>query len=85
MTLAGYRVELSYWVRSSDGDDWVGGEHSQYFSTLEEAIAKASNPFKDDKGMIESKVYDLSEMHSNKYGKLVWHKDWFDNKVLTYY
>ena len=76
-----YRLEVSFWTRSHDGDDWITGEHNFHFDKLEEAIAKANNPFSDNKGLIDSKILDMSLA---KYGEVIWKKDWFENTVVDY-
>jgi len=76
-----YRVEVDYWTRSSDGDDWVGGSTWFNFDSLAEAVHKASNPFKNTKDLIESKVLD---MRDSKYGKVIWEKDWIYNTITDY-
>lgn len=76
-----YRVEVEYWTRSQDGDDWVTGSHWYYYDTLGEAVFKAGNPFSNTKDVIESRVLDTS---NSRHGELIWKKDWHDNKVVDY-
>ena len=76
-----YRVEVSFFTRSYDGDDWITGEHSFSYDKLVFAIEKALNPFDDTKGLIDSKVLDMQD---SKYGEVIWKKDWFENTVTDY-
>lgn len=76
-----YRVEVTFWTRSADGDDWDTGDHWFNFNNLEEALQKANNPFASSKGMIESKVLDMT---LGKYGETIWKKDWHNDKVEDY-
>lgn len=76
-----YRVEVEYWTRSHDGDDWITGSNWFNFDSLTEAVEKASNPYSSTKGLIESKVLD---MRDNSRGELIWKKDWHENKIVDY-
>ena len=67
-----YRLEVMFWTRSHDGDDWITGEHIWHFKTLEEAKTKAECPFNDNKGLISSDIYSI--MDGRK--ELVFSKDW---------
>jgi hypothetical protein len=67
-----YLLVVSFWTRSWDGDDWVDGEHSWRFSSLQEAMIKADNPFIDNKNLISSEVYSIID---NKK-ELMFRKDW---------
>jgi hypothetical protein len=54
-----YRVDVLFWTRSWDGDDWITSENSYHYDTLQEAMEKAQAPYKDTKGLIESKIYSI--------------------------
>lgn len=72
-----YLVEVSFWTRSHDGDDWITGEHRWSFDTLEEAQAKSLNPFSDgNKGLISSLIYDRIRSDDRKDWELIFKKDW---------
>jgi hypothetical protein len=70
--MTSYRLEVIFWTRSHDGDDWITGEHWWYYPTLQEAIIKAENPFSDNKGLISSNIYSIVD------GKreLIYTKEW---------
>lgn len=74
-----YRVEVEFFTRSHDGDDWITGSHWFNFDSLSDAVLKASNPFSSPKGMIESRVYDMRDGR-----ELVWLKDWHEDKIIDY-
>lgn len=76
-----YRVEVEFWTRSEDGDDWVTGFHCFVFDSLSEAIQKAQAPFNNEKGLIESRILDVQD---SKKGDLIWVKDWHNNKIIDY-
>lgn len=76
-----YLVEVLFWTRSHDGDDWITGEHIFHFDKIEEAKEKANSPFMITKDLIESKILDMSLA---KYGELIWKKDWFENSIMDY-
>jgi hypothetical protein len=74
-----YGVEVEFWTRSHDGDDWITGTHWFNFNSISEAIQKAQAPFNDLKGLIESRVYDVRDSRN-----LIWKKDWHENKIVDY-
>ena len=74
-----YSVEVEFWTRSQDGDDWVTGTHLFSFDNVSDAINKAQSPFKNEKGLIESRVYDVRDSRD-----LIWKKDWHENKIVDY-
>jgi len=76
-----YRVEVTHWTRSCDGDDWVDTFFWLNFDSLEEALAKAQDPMTNNARAIESVVLD---MRDNSRGELVWKKDWIKNEVVDY-
>jgi len=67
-----YLLVVSFWTRSHDGDDWIDGWHCWNFSSLEEVMIKADNPFIDNKNLISSEVYSIID---NKK-ELMFRKDW---------
>ena len=72
-----FLVEILFWERSWDGDDWIDGQRSFGFEHLQDAVNAAAN--QNPKGMIESTVYDISE------GKnIIWQKDWQSNKIIDH-
>lgn len=77
-----FRVEVDFWTRSRDGDDWIDGSTWFNFDTLGEAVFKAGNPFSTTKDLIESRVLD---MRNSKYGAVIWKKDWINNIVTVYH
>lgn len=75
-----YRVEVLFWTRTYDGDDWTTGEHTFSYDCIGEAVKKASNPFSNTKGLIESKIYNNEE---SRY-TAIWTKNWEENKITDY-
>ena len=75
-----YRLEVTFWTRSYNGDDWITGEHVFDFDSIGEAVHKACNPFSTTKGLIESRIYDNEE---SRY-TVIWAKDWEANKITDY-
>lgn len=67
-----YIVDVLFWTRSYDGDDWVTGEHRFVYENFDEAKAKADKPFNDDKGLIFSEVYSIID---NKR-EILYKKEW---------
>jgi len=67
-----YRLEVLFWTRTYDGDDWTTGEHFFHYKTLEEAVAKAEKPFSDNEGLISSEIYSIVDGKK----ELVFSKDW---------
>ena len=76
-----YLVEILFWTRTYDGDDWTTGEHIFHFDSLEEAKEKANSPFMITKDLIESNILDMTLA---KYGEVIWKKDWFENSIMDY-
>ena len=74
-----YRVEVEFFTRSHDGDDWITGSHWFNFDKLDEAIAKAKQPFNNSKDLIESSVYDMTDSRD-----LIWKKDWIEDSITDY-
>jgi hypothetical protein len=73
-----YRVEVEFWTRSHDGDDWITGSHWFNFNSLNDAVEKAKNPYTNTKDLIESKVVDYTSRD------VIWKKDWHKNEVVDY-
>lgn len=76
-----YRVEVEFWTRSHDGDDWITGSSWFTFDSLAEAVHKASNPYTTTKDIIESRILDMND---SKYGTVIWEKDWHNNTITSY-
>ena len=76
-----YRVDVLFFTRSYDGDDWDTRTNTYYFDSLDESKVKAIWPYANTKGLIESCVYDVSDSMS---GNLLWKKDWQENKIVDY-
>lgn len=72
-----YRVEITHWVRSQDGDDWVDSMYWLNFNTIDEAIRAAEDPEVDR--VIESRIFDMLDSKDE-----IWKKDWIKNKVEDY-
>ena len=60
-----YRVTISYWARSYDGDDWIDSENWSTFDTREEAEKEYERKIATckDKSIIS---VTLSEIHLNR-------------------
>ena len=56
-----YRVEISCWTRSRDGDDWIDTEYHIYFNNLAEAIQYVKTPKIKEKDLIETRLYDMQD------------------------
>lgn len=64
-----YRVEVSYWTRSRDGDDWIDTEYHMHFNNLAEAIQYVKNPKIKEKDLIETRLYDMQDSKDLLYKK----------------
>lgn len=73
-----YRVEITAWVRSRDGDDWIDHQYWLNFNTLDEAMT-AANPTENTKQLIETVVYNMEDSRD-----LVYKRDWINGKIDDY-
>lgn len=75
-----YRLEVSHWTRSRDGDDWVDSEYWVNFQTFSESmerIERISDPL--NRSLIELRLYHMTD------GKdLVYRKDFISGEVEDY-
>jgi hypothetical protein len=69
-----YRVEVTYWVRSRDGDDWILEKYWVHFDTFEKAMNHAEFPNRNVKHII-----DVTVIHNKQK---VFYKDLMDEDAL---
>lgn len=67
-----YRLEITYFTRSHDGDDWVDSSHWLNFDDLSKAMAVAYKPFEDERGLIKTELYSMIDSKNLIYSK-EWH------------
>jgi hypothetical protein len=79
-----YRVEITHWCRSRDGDDWIDSMYWHNFPTLAEALNHANIPGMDAKHLIESCIYDCRDKYEATVGNLIYRKDWIKDKITDY-
>jgi hypothetical protein len=75
-----YRLEVSHWSRSRDGDDWVDSEYWVMFQSLSEAmerVGRISDPL--NRTLIEVRLYNMADSKD-----LVYKKDFISGKVEDY-
>lgn len=72
-----YRLEVTYWARSFDGDDWVDSNYWLNFNSIDEAFTKINTMVQDR--LIEVRLYDMSDSKD-----LVYSKDYITGKVEDY-
>ena len=75
-----YRLEVTHWSRSRDGDDWVDSEYWVNFQSLSEAmerIERISDPL--NRSLIEARLYNMTDSKD-----LVYRKDFISGKVEDY-
>lgn len=70
-----YRLEVTHWTRSRDGDDWIDTMYWLNFNDLSEALAKAKDPFSNKKDLISSELYSMIDSRD-----LIYSKDWISGK-----
>jgi hypothetical protein len=71
-----YRLEITHWVRSFDGDDLIDSEYWLNFDSLQEAKDRIIRLDKKSKNLIEIRLYRMVESM-----ELIYSKDYIDSKI----
>jgi hypothetical protein len=79
-----YRIEITYWGRTPDGDDAIDTEYWINTETLQDALDEANKPKIPNRLMIESRIYDCRDKYESTPGNLIYRRDWIKNKVTDY-
>jgi len=74
-----YRLEITHWTRSADGDDWVDTLYWLNFDSLDEALTRAKKPGMEEKDLILSELYSMVDSKD-----LIYSKDWIRGEEKDY-